>query len=127
MNIVQFLTTTSFTASVIGCCGEVSIVTGIGNLFYPVSALQLYGKQQSICRCNQQHQSGLEQQLLNINSTFDNIINIAQVQEVHWKRFLSVCLQPAWYMVMSGKTIMYIQAKHYRQLVQSLLPKKCWL
>lgn len=64
-------------------------------------------------------------QLININSTFDNIINIGKSKNTLAKvsvRLLATSLVygDEW------KDNMYIQAKHYRQLSKSFL-KKCWL
>lgn len=61
-------------------------------------------------------------QLININSTFDNIINIGKSKNTLAKvsvRLLATSLVygDEW------KDNMYIQAKHYRQLVQ-ILPKE---
>lgn len=64
-------------------------------------------------------------QLININSTFDNIINIGKSKTL-WQRFRYVCLQPASYTVMSGKTTCTFKPNIIGSSSKSFL-KKCWL
>ena len=67
---------------------------GIGHILYTVSAIQLYGKQQSICRCNQQHQSG-RKPAYQYQQYLRQYHQYRQVQEHFGKGFgTSACNQP---------------------------------
>lgn len=64
-------------------------------------------------------------QLININSTFDNIINIGKSKTL-WQRFPFDCLQPILYTVMNGKTICTFKPNITDNLSKSF-QKKYWL
>ena len=65
-------------------------------------------------------------QLININSTFDNIINIGKSKNTLAKVSVRLLATSLVYGDEWKRQHVHFKPKHYRQLVQILTVKKCW-